>query len=241
MKKITADEAKIIDKKAQSKFHIPGLLLMENAGLEVYNRIKKIIANKRSKIVFFCGRGNNAGDAFVAIRHLINNGYTNIKVIIIKEDKDFSKEAKINYKILTKLTNNIKLIRKKLNSKEISREIKKCKIIVDALLGIGLKGKVCGNFKKAIDIINDSGKPVISVDIPSGLNATTGEIATSCIKANETLTFGLPKIGCYKNKGPKFCGKIRAFPIIFPRVLLKQGGGGDGKKTISEKTIYYQA
>ena len=222
MKKITAEEAKLIDHKAQQEFHIPALILMENAGLEVFKHSKKFLRSKDSKIVFFCGRGNNAGDTFVAVRHFINNGYNKIKVIVLKkQNEDFSKEADINFKILTKLTNNILLIREKFDSDKIKSLAQNAELIIDGLLGIGLKGEVRGNFKKSINLINSCNATVLSVDIPSGLNATSGKIGGACIKATETITFGLPKIGCYKKDGPKVSGKITTYSIIFPRILLK--------------------
>ena len=107
MRRITREEAKLIDRKAQDEFHISGLILMENAGLEVAKYSKKFLKNKLSKVLVFCGRGNNAGDGFVAARHLINNGYEKVKVIVIKEGRNLAKDAALNFKILSKNINRV--------------------------------------------------------------------------------------------------------------------------------------
>jgi ADP-dependent NAD(P)H-hydrate dehydratase / NAD(P)H-hydrate epimerase len=225
MRKITAQEAKQIDRRAQREFQIPALILMENAGSRLAGHLRRRLKNKESRVFFFCGAGNNAGDAFVAARHLINDGYNKIKIIVVKEqNKQFSKEAGINFKILNKLTADILFINKRFGENEIKKKIRGAELIVDGLLGIGLKGKVRGNLVPVIKAINDSHKKVVAVDLPSGLEATTGQICGVCLKASETVTFGLPKAGCFKGDGLKMSGKITNYPNVFPKALLTRAG-----------------
>jgi NAD(P)H-hydrate epimerase len=193
---------------------------MENAGLAVSLHCKKLLKDKNAQIMFFAGRGNNAGDGFVAARHLINDGFKNVHLIVLKGNKEFSEQAGINFKILTKLTDNIMIIKEQLNLKKIEDKIGNLQLIVDALIGIGLKGEITGPLKEIIQFINNLNKKVISVDIPSGLNATSGKIAGVSVKAYKTVTFALPKVGCFKNDGPRICGKVKTETGTFPRKIL---------------------
>ena len=232
---ISSSQAKLIDRQSQDIFHIPAIILMENAGIETAVEIKKLLKPKPAEkkpfkgksrgvvknIVFICGTGNNGGDGLAAARHIINSGVIGIEIVIIGSKDKFSPQAGINYKILNALGAKIKFYPADISLAELKEKLQKALLIVDALLGIGLKGKVKSKTAKVISSINASESKVLAVDTPSGLNVDTGRPAGACVKADITVTFGLAKIGFYMPTSRKFCGKIVVKPITFPRALLK--------------------
>ena len=219
MKIVTSQEIKEIDKKAIEEYGIPGLILMENAGLKIFQNIKNIYPDlKAKKIVIFAGSGNNGGDGLVVARHLYNYGVA-IKVLIFSLAQ-IKGEAKINWEIINKLGVDWKEI-EAVEIEEIEKEIRTADLIIDAILGTGLKGAVSGLRAKIIDLINSFNKEVIAVDVPSGLDSDTGRIAGPCIRATYTVTLGLPKIGLMFYPGASYAGKVIVEDIGFPKNLLE--------------------
>jgi NAD(P)H-hydrate epimerase len=204
-KLLTARQSRDIDIKARNVFGISTLVLMENAGRAVAEEAIKILRSERS-VAIFCGRGNNGGDGFVAARHLLTYG---IKPDIFLAGKvsEVENEAKINLEIL------LKLKQKTVEVGEESLHLVKNKIyqyalIIDALLGVGLEGEVRGIFRDLIGIINTAKAYILSVDIPSGLDATGGKVLGCCVKADKTITFVAKKRGMVLGDGPKYCGRV---------------------------------
>ncbi|MEG6586820.1 NAD(P)H-hydrate dehydratase [Dendrosporobacter sp. 1207_IL3150] len=220
MKIATASEMREIDHKAINEFGIPEIVLMENAGVEVVKTIETMIgslANK--KICVFVGKGNNGGDGLVASRHLSNQG-AKVKVFLLGGINELQGAAKINYDILCKMGIDIVEVanERDWDKMKIASAFADC--LVDSLLGLGYKGELSSSMKKTIGIINEAHKPVVAVDIPSGVNADTGQIATSAVKASYTMTFGLPKPGLLLYPGASFAGEILVSDIGIPNCLL---------------------
>jgi len=207
---LTAQSAKLIDLKAQDKFGISTLILMENAGARVAAATVGFCRTK--KIAIFCGKGNNGGDGFVAARHLLTCG---IKPDIFLADRisQVENEARTNLEILRRLKSKIIEVT---TQNIFSIKISKYGLIIDALLGVGLSGEVRGIYKDLITLINSSQAHIISVDIPSGLDATTGKILGACVKADKTVTFVAKKRGMVFGEGPKYCGKIVVADLGLP-------------------------
>lgn len=203
---LTAAQAKALDKNALEKFGISTLVLMENAGRVINAEALKILRNKPSKVAIFCGTGNNGGDGFCAARHLLTAGIKP-EVYLTGRVEDVKKEAKINLEIWLNLKQNIRPIKNKIRGYDL---------IIDALLGVGLKGQVRPAYREAIDRINLAKAYVLSVDIPSGLDATTGKVLGGCIKADKTVTFVAKKRGMVYGQGRKYCGKILIRDIGVP-------------------------
>lgn len=202
---LSVQQAKALDIKSEEKFGLSVLVLMENAGRTVAEEIIKIIKPKKS-IAIFCGRGNNGGDGFVAGRHLLAR---RIKPDIFLAGKidEVKNEAKTNLEIILRLKQKVIEIDEK-NLGLIKKRISRYDLIIDALLGIGLKGKVRGIYWDLIETINQTKVFVLSVDIPSGLDANNGKILGNCIKADKTVTFVAKKKGMVQGAGPKYCGKV---------------------------------
>jgi len=202
---LTVKQAKAQDTQAKERFGISTLVLMENAGGAVAKEAIKTL-RERTKIAVFCGRGNNGGDGFVAARHLL--AY-NIKPDVFLAGKilDVENETRVNLEILLRLRQKISEVEEK-NLHIVKNKIAKYSLIIDALLGVGLQGQVRGIFRSLIGIINSAKAHILSVDIPSGLDATTGAVLGCCVMADKTVTFVAKKRGMVVGEGPKYCGKV---------------------------------
>lgn len=209
---------KRIDRTAQKKFGIPPVILMENAGRAVYQAAMAMLKTKNRRVTCICGKGNNGGDGFVCARHLINNGL-DTTVFLAGSPKSLTKEAKINYNILKKMKKKIVLLADK-NLKSLEKNLVKTNLIIDAILGTGLSGEIKDPYKRIIELINSSGKPVLSIDIPSGLSGACGIPLSIAVKAAKTITLALAKTGLIKNQGPDYTGKLIVADISIPKTIL---------------------
>lgn len=218
-KAVTAKQIQRIDKITIEKIGIPGVVLMERAGgyvaYEVYLSLRK---KKKKKVSVFCGIGNNAGDGFVIARYLDEAGMK-VKVFVIPTSNQLKNDAKINYQILKKTNVSVKEIKR--ITPDVKKEVRSSAVIVDAIFGVGLNREVKDPYKSVIEFLNKSKKEIISVDTPSGLDATTGKIHGVCIKAKKTVTFTFSKTGFYKNEGPKHTGKIIIVDIGIPKKVKR--------------------
>jgi len=202
---LTVRQAQAFDKYAQDKLGIPSIVLMENAGRGVAENIPVRGARYegRGAIAIVCGTGNNGGDGFVAARHLINAG-VKVKVFVIGSKTKLKNDPKINLNILHKMGVKIKWVRGIKDLKGIERS----NLIIDAIFGIGLNSPVRGIYFDVINKLNDSGVPIVAVDVPSGLDADTGKVLGAAIRAKRTITFVAAKKGFFRAAGLKHCGEI---------------------------------
>ncbi|MCM8804065.1 MAG: NAD(P)H-hydrate epimerase [Candidatus Omnitrophica bacterium] len=216
---LSREEIQRIEKETVEKFGISNLILMENAGRESFYVIKRMFKNIKNKdFSIFCGKGNNGGDGFVLARYLFNN-FANVKVFYFGNPEDFTDISFFNFKILENLKVDIISINDlKLSNLELNRNY----IFVDAILGIGIKYEIGGKMKEIIEYINDKENYKISIDIPSGLDADTGEIYGVCIKSDLTISMGFLKKGFFINKGPEYTGKIKVVDIGFPKYYYEK-------------------
>ena len=204
---ISAAEAQAFDRFAQEKLGIPSLILMENAGRSVAEEALKMLRGRKN-VAVVCGSGNNGGDGLVAARHLLNAG-VKVRVCFLGDASKLKTDPQINFNILRQMKQRI--------GRSLSK-MRKVDLIIDAVFGIGLVKEVREPFLGVIKRLNRLGIPILSVDVPSGLNADTGEVLGAAAKAKITITFVAPKPGFYKAEGPKYCGKIIVRNIgAFPR------------------------
>ncbi len=200
MRSISVFQAQAFDRFAQEKLGIPSIILMENAGRSVAEEALKMLRSGK-KVVVLCGVGNNGGDGLVAARHLVNAG-VKVKVYIVGKISRLKADPKTNLNILRKMGMRIK--RDVEGLRGMMREGEG--IIIDALFGIGLKSDVREPYASVVDLMNRSGKPILSVDVPSGLDADTGKVLGVAVKAKRTVTFVASKKGF--SKARKYCGKL---------------------------------
>lgn len=192
---------------------IPSAVLMENAGRTTYRLMKeRYLAGKRS-VLILCGRGNNGGDGFVVGRYALRDGYLTT-VILIGKKGDLKGDAALNMGLYESIGGPI--VECVGGSEGLAEAIDDAEMIVDAIFGTGLSKPVGGTEKEVIDEVNRSGKPVIAVDIPSGIDGRTGQPLGSAVKATHTFTYGYPKIGQLLCPGAYHCGRLTVVDISIP-------------------------
>ena len=212
MKLSSVAQMRGLDRTAIEKFGIEDKLLMENAGFAVCDAIQSEIGVAGRRFAVFCGVGNNGGDGCVVARKLHSNG-GDVKVLIVGNPNRFADSARMNFNIIKKLPIEIREI---VDADSVKAYLLDSDGIVDAIFGTGLARDVEGLYRDVIEMINNSGKPVFSVDIPSGVNGDTGMIMGAAVKADYTVTFGLPKAGNMLFPGYDLCGKLYVTHISFP-------------------------
>lgn len=220
MKAVTASQMRDLDKKAIEDYRIPGLILMENAGHEMFETMFHVFEDElyESEVLICCGKGNNGGDGFVVARHLYNSGI-DVEVMLTSPQEEFTGDALVNLKALEKISvpvNNAD----GLDKDDLIEYISNFDVVVDALLGTGVKGSPRGIYKEIIQVVNDLDCFVFSVDIPSGLDPDTGLLPGPAMIADVTVTMGLPKIGMVLYPGRDYVGELYIADISMPPELL---------------------
>jgi hydroxyethylthiazole kinase-like uncharacterized protein yjeF len=218
MKIVSGEKMGEIDQEAINRLGIPGLVLMENAGLQVVQLLQKLRPDRnRGRIAIFCGRGNNGGDGFVIARHLRRLGYR-VTTWALDHVSAYRGDAAVNYHILLQQGDAVFRMMET-NSLEFIRDLRADDLIVDALLGTGLRRPVSGPLLEIISALNNSAAEIVSVDIPSGVSADTGEVLGAAVQANYTVTFALPKRGLLLFPGTTYTGRLIVADIGIPAEL----------------------
>jgi hydroxyethylthiazole kinase-like uncharacterized protein yjeF len=215
MKVSTVAEMQGMDKTAVAKYGIPKEILMENAGTAAYKVIKKEFGVKNKKFVVICGGGNNGGDGLVVARKLHSNG-AQVTVLLLTKKGKYDGAAGKNLNTLSQLPVPVKEIN---TVAKIKKDIAEIDCIIDAIFGTGLARNVEGIYADTIQAINKSKKTVFSLDIASGINGDSGQAMGIAVKADYTVTFGLPKLGNLLYPGYERGGKLYVSHISFPRAL----------------------
>lgn len=217
MKVSRVSEMRELDRTAIQEFGIAEELLMENAGEATYFVILNKLGINGKKFVVFCGIGNNGGDGFVIARKIHSSG-GEVKVLILGDKSRYKGAAKKNLDIVSVLPIQVQEIQ---DTDSIREAVFHSDAIVDAIFGTGLVRDVGGLYRDVIELINESGKIVFSADIPSGVAGDTGKIMGVAVKADYTVTFGLPKIGNMLYPGYELCGRLYVTHISFPPSIYK--------------------
>jgi len=219
MKLVSSSQMRSIDATAIEKFGVPSLELMENAGKAVAEIVKERFP-KKGLVGVVCGRGNNAGDGLVAARYLAAASY---KVIIILTSPfgEFSKDARVNWERLAGIKNIEAFeIETEKDVRAAEKYLKPAVCLVDAIFGTGLSNEVRGRLAAVIKSINSMMKPVVAVDVPSGINSDTGAVMGVAVRAKMTVTFGLAKAGLVTGSGPEYAREIVVADIGLPEELI---------------------
>jgi NAD(P)H-hydrate epimerase len=215
MKVVTAAEMREIDRKTIDECGIAGIVLMERAGLAVIARIKELFGRKN--IIVVCGKGNNGGDGLVIARNFHNEGWE-ASVVTTSKPVDLKGDALLQYK--TAVACGVKIYPAETLLSRPSSILTRHSIIVDAILGTGLQKNISGRLAEVVELINRSGLPVVSVDIPTGISSDDGQVMGTAVRAAYTVTFGLPKRGHLLYPGAEYTGRLFTGNIGFPRRLL---------------------
>src|SRR5579871_2040843 len=213
MKVVTAEQIRELDRRAMEEFGIAGVALMENAGravVDVMAREHGPLAGRR--VAVLCGAGNNGGDGFVIARYLHLAG-AEPRVMLLGNPDSLKADARTHFQVYR----NLKL--RLSTAPDVAAEIDGLStydLLVDALLGTGIKDAPRDAYAQAIAALNKAGRPVISVDVPSGLNSDTGETPGAIVRATHTVTFAYPKLGLFLYPGADCMGRLHVSDIGFP-------------------------
>ncbi len=201
---VTKNEMKAIDACTIDKIGIPQSVLMERAALALSEEIERINPDK-GRILIAVDGGNNGGDGLAAARILSERGYP-VDIYYVGGITEVSEQFEIQKNILMQIGQRL---RKAIPNREYV-------VVVDGIFGVGLSRNVEGSQKKAIENLNQMKGIKVAIDIPSGIDATTGEILGIAFRADYTVTFGLKKLGMFFSQGIDCCGEIICKNIGFP-------------------------
>jgi len=228
---LSRDRSRDLDQRATADYGVPSIVLMENAGRGVADKLCQLGFDQRSvagPVVVCCGRGNNGGDGFVVARHLDLRGVA-VKVLVWGDPATGAPaadarhagvpDAVVKFRIIER--SGLPLVRLS-DAAGVASQLAGAAWVVDALLGTGARGEPRPPLDAVIDAINSSGVPILAVDLPSGLDCDTGQAASHTIRAAHTCTFVALKPGFLAPGAERFTGEIHVADIGAPRSLVDE-------------------
>jgi NAD(P)H-hydrate epimerase len=224
---LSRDEVRELDRRAIHGFGVPGIVLMENAGRSCAELLMRLNPG-RDPAVILCGPGNNGGDGFVIARHLDNHGWpVDVHVVARNNNSTQRGDADVNFDILFAAgIHYTQYHPEHLDQPQadafLHRGLRRSAWIVDALFGTGLSRPLGPPYDRLVRGVNESGNPVLAVDIPSGLDCDTGEPLGPTIRATHTATFVAPKKGFANPNSREWTGEVHVLDIGAPRVLVEE-------------------
>ncbi len=222
MRLVKASEMQEMDRLTIEEIGIPGVVLMENAARGASRVFLAHFAPPPdSRVLILCGRGNNGGDGYVMARVLHEAGLK-VTVLVLAEFDKIAGDALVNLEILRRMGLDILEVPSEEQWKKQRRLLKDCDFIIDGLLGTGLNSSVRGFYARVIEEVNRANKPVTAIDIPSGLNADTGQVMGIALQADLTVTFGFPKVGQLVFPGAGLVGRLVLIDIGIPDAVVER-------------------
>lgn len=215
MKIVTAAQMQALDRRTIQVAGIPGVTLMERAGAGVVTALEQTCGSPSGKtITIFCGKGNNGGDGFVIAR-LLKRKRSKVTVCLLASPRDLRGDAKTMYQRFVKSAGTA-AVQSQPTGSRVRHLVSRSDFIVDALLGTGISSPVSDHYQMAIEIMNDFQRPIIAVDLPSGIHADSGMVLGQAVRADLTVSFGYPKIGAFLGSAIDYVGKLRIVDIGIP-------------------------
>lgn len=233
MRIVKAEEMAAIDQDTIHKIGIPGAVLMERAGQAIFAAIVKNFGSVKDKrFLVLCGPGNNGGDGFVIARYLSEAG-AQVVCLTMKGLESLRGDAQLYASVYQKISGHLVIFS---DLKQVKDYLQNSEYVVDALFGNGLDRNLKSPYGEIVELINQfaSRLKVIAVDLPSGLEANSGQILGNAPYCQLTLTVGLPKWGLYLEPGRSRAGKVEVVDIGFPKVLTEDP---DKKSLIIDKKL----
>ncbi|HSV12762.1 MAG TPA: NAD(P)H-hydrate epimerase [Tepidisphaeraceae bacterium] len=213
---LTRDQVRRIDRLAGERYHIPGIVLMENAARAVADEACRMLGGECvGEILILCGGGNNGGDGLTVARHMHNRG-AEVAIGLLTDPSRYQGDALINWQIAQAMG---------LQASPFAPamlEDPRPMLIIDAIFGTGLTQSPRDPFPHIASIINHAGIPVLAVDVPSGLDCDTGEPPGACISATRTVTFVARKVGFKNAAAHRVLGDVIVGDIGCPRELIEE-------------------
>jgi len=207
-----------VDRAAIDDYHVPGVVLMENAG----RGATEILVRRapRGVIAICCGRGNNGGDGFVMARHLSLRGLP-ARTLLLADPATLTGDAAINHRIVALSRLPLVPCYGDDGLARLTQELASADWVVDGLLGTGLHGEAREPYRSAIEAIHRAGRPVLAIDIPSGLDCDTGRVLGVAVRADLTVTFVAEKTGFANPEARAYLGEVHVVDIGVPRAVLQ--------------------
>jgi len=222
---LTRAQARELDRRAIEEHGVPASLLMENAGRACAEEAERLLgAGAAEPVAVLCGPGNNGGDGFVVARTLVNRGrparvsYLGPRAKLAQAAGDFA----LHLALYRDLGHEVRVLETPAEAAALAPELARAALVVDALFGTGLARPIGKPWRAAIEAVNASRRPVLAVDLPSGLDADRGDVLGVAVRATVTVTFVAPKQGCLVGRGPELCGRLLVAEIGIPRPLLDE-------------------
>ena len=214
--RLTRAQVREVDRRSIQDYHIPGIVLMENAARAVADVTCEVLDRRaRRDVLILCGGGNNGGDGLAIARHLHNRLYT-VRLALSVDPAKYTGDALINWKICQAMD----LPWQPLTTNQIANHGDG--VVVDALFGTGLTERPRGAFGEVVDALAAAGAEVVAVDLPSGLDCDTGEPLGPCVRAAHTVSFVAEKLGFANSASRQYLGRVTVGDIGCPRELIEQ-------------------
>ncbi len=216
MKLLTAQQMRDVDRRAIDEMAIPGIVLMENAGRSVAQAINEHYPDRLQQgLIVLAGKGNNGGDGYVIARCLLDRGWS-ASVFVLAERQAIQGDAAVHLEALEKCGGQIHYCHDEAELLEALNPYASPGVVVDALFGTGLAKPIKGYYATAVAWLNQQSAPIVAVDIPSGVDASSGRVFDPCVEADLTVTFAFPKIGQLSHPGAAFIGELLTVDIGIP-------------------------
>lgn len=214
---MTAEQAREIDRRAVEVCGMSSLVLMENAGRGAVDALERL--GIAGPVVIVCGGGNNGGDGLVMARHLDLRGHQ-VGVALWGDAARMSADAAANLQVLRHCDVPIERFLSDFDAARLNRLLDGADWIVDSLFGTGFRGPMRAPYAEVIAALNAAPARRLAIDLPSGLNANTGEASTPTFRADHTVTFVAPKVGFGSPAAQPFLGEVHVTDIGAPRRLI---------------------
>ncbi len=233
MQSLTRTQVREVDRLAIEELGIPGVVLMENAGLNAADIIIDLLdeieeehyfKSGEPRIAILCGGGNNGGDGYVIARHLYNNGFE-VAVFAVRHPDELTGDAATMARIAQRMGLGPEFIVNEEQLRQREHELAEADVLVDAMLGTGFTGQVQGHLPSVIKLCNrlrNEGATTVAIDLPSGLDCDTGKPTNATIEADVTVTFVAMKRGFMAPDSEPYTGRILETDIGAPPELIER-------------------
>ena len=216
---LSRQQVREVDRRAIEQYGMSGLVLMENAGRGVVDKLFQF--GIAGPVVICCGKGNNGGDGLVIARHL-DLRHQQVKVLLLCDPQELSGDALSNYQILAKTDVEIEVFAGPFDDERFAASLPRSGWIIDALLGTGARGEPRPPIDAALAAMNAAKARKLAIDLPSGLDCDTGESAETTFKAEHTCTFVAAKSGFHEARAQPYLGVVHVLDIGAPRKLVEE-------------------
>ncbi|MGV8073715.1 MAG: NAD(P)H-hydrate dehydratase [Syntrophobacteraceae bacterium] len=221
---VTSTEMANLDRSAINEIGIPGIVLMENAARGAASFFMDVLPDLlKRRITVVAGSGNNGGDGFAMARIYRGNG-ASVRVVCLRPPERLQGDALTNFRILKKVDVPVMVWDEAQDFDTQWAWIRESDVIIDAVLGTGLSSEVQGLYRTIVDSLNTLNVPILAVDVPSGLDATSGKPLGTAVRADATATFGFIKIGQVIDPGVDYVGRLGLVDIGIPPAVEESSG-----------------